>query len=252
MVDLPLKSEGGGQEQFTLTTSVALDANPLFFMKDGSGTLVYSSAGASSGAGFYYEYASIPSSKGLYSGHWWYTINAQSFQEQFLFEVVQTLAFQTTGQYCNFVDVVNLYEPLRDMDMAYHEIDDKIQDVQARMDARLGVRYSVPFATGANSLPPVVKTLAKNLTLVDIMRSKGKAPDWIDDLKMESNSLLGAIADGNATLVLTDGTTLGQSFPDDFGQADHNFEDYTPTFNMLDWSYQRIDPDRLDDEEDDL
>jgi len=252
MVDLPMKFEAGAQEQFLLTTSVALDANPLFYVKEGGGTLVYSSTGASSGDGFYYEYATVPSSKGLYSGHWNYSINAQSFTESFLFEVIQTLAYQTSGQYCNFVDVVNIYEPLRDYRMAYHEIDEKILDVQARVDARLGMRYSVPFATGTNSLPSVIKTITKNLTLVDIIRQKGKSPDWIDDLSTEYKDLLNSIAMGETTLVLPDGSVLDQTVPSAMGQVEHNMENYTPTMNMLDWERQRVDPDRMEDEEDAL
>jgi phage gp36-like protein len=252
MVDLPLKFEAGGQEQFTLVTSVALDENPLFYMKMGE-TLVYSSTGASSGSGHYYEYATIPSSKGLYTAHWIYAINNQSFYtEPDIFEVVQRLALDVTSRYCAYSDVVNMYEPLRDMDLTAGEIDEKVLDVQARIDARLGKRYSVPFAPGVNSLPPVIKTIAKNLTLVDIIQQTGRVPDWINDLKMDINSLLGGIADGEVTLVLPDGAIVDQAPPTAFARADHNLEDYTPTFNMLGAEYQRVDPDRLDDEEDAL
>lgn len=254
MVDLPLRFELGGQEQFTLATSVALDENPLFFIKDPAGTLVYSSTGAASGSGHYYEYATVPSTKGLYTAHWLYAINNQSFYTvPDVFEVVQTLAYDTTGQYCNYSDVVNLYEPMRDMRIAYHEIDDKIADVQARIDAKLARRYAVPFATDASSLPPVIKTITKNLTLIDIYRQgRQKFPDWMDSLKTEISELLDSIADGETTLVLSDGTILAQTIPDAFGQVEHNLENYVPTMNMLDWETQQVDSDRLDDEEDDL
>jgi len=252
MVDLPLKFEAGGMEQFTLTTSVALDANPLFFIKDGAGTLVSSGTASSSGDGFYYEYATIPTSKDLYTSHWWYSINAQSFQAVDVFEVVQTLAFKTTGQYCNFADVVNLYEPIRGWKIAYHEIDDKILDVQARIDARLGAVYPVPFATGANSLPPVIGTITKNLTMVAIIRQKGKNPDWIDELNQQYMDLLADLRSGDATLVLPDGSVITPTVPAALAQVHHSMEDYSPTFNMLGYELQRIDPDLLDDQEDAL
>lgn len=252
MVDLPRKFEIGGQEQFILTTSVALDGNACFFIKDGAGTLVSSGAASSSGDGLSYKYADIPSSVGLYTAHWWYSINAQSFQAVDVFEAVQTLAIKTTGQYCNFVDVVNLYEPMRDWKLTYHEIDDKIQDTQARIDARLGGLYSVPFATGANSLPPVIGTICKNLTLVDIIRQKGKSPEWIDKLGEQYMDLLTDIRSGVATLVLSDGSVIAPTMPAALAQVDHSMEDYTPTFNMLGYELQRVDPDRIDDEGDAL
>ena len=76
---MTVKLEAGGREQFTLTTSLALDELPLFFTKNWDGTLVYSSTAASSGDGYYYEYADMPSSRGWYTWHWHYSINANTF-----------------------------------------------------------------------------------------------------------------------------------------------------------------------------
>jgi hypothetical protein len=155
------KLEAGGREQFILTTSVALDENALFFIKNWAGTLVYSSAAASSGDGYSYEYADIPSSVGMYTYNWYYAINANSFVEAARFEVVQTLAVETSGLYCDANDVINLYGPLRDSKIRNTEIDEFIQDVMNEVNAKLGHKYTIPFQTAVNSFPPVIGTIRK-------------------------------------------------------------------------------------------
>ena len=247
------KFEASGIEQFTLVTSVSLDEAPLFFVKDGTDTLIYSSAAAQSDAAHNYEFYTIPTSLGMYTYHWWYSINANTFHDAGLFEVVKTAAIATSGYYCSAMDVINAYEPLRESTLRYHEIDQVIADVQAYVNNTLGVRYAVPFATGVNSLPGIVPVVTKHLALADILeQTAGGVPEWADNKRTRALDLLKAIAEGAESLVLPDGTVMAPTLPDALGQVDHNLENYVPTFNMLSWSQMRVDPDRLDDEEDAL
>lgn len=248
------KLEAGGREQFTLTTSVALDENPLFFMKDSSGTLVYSSTGASSGDGYYYEYADVPSSSGMFTYHWHYAINTNSFIESARFESVQTLAIETSGLYCDANDVINLYGSLRDSKIRNEEIDEFIRDVMNEVNAKVGHRYGVPFATAVNSFPPVIGTITKNLTLVSLMERKGGAelPGWIERRDERYRGMLDEIAEGNIFLTLSGGIVLAPAMSAQAGQVDHSHESYRPTFNMLEWEDQKVDPDLREDTEDDL
>lgn len=247
------KLEAGTQEQFTLTTSVTLDASPLFFLKDPAGTLVYSGTGVSSGTGQYSKFAPIPDTPGMYTFHWRYSIGANTFTDGARFEVVRTLAVETSGLYCNANQVLNLYDKFRESKMRNEEIDEFIRDVMNEINAKVGHKYGVPFPTAVSSFPPLIGTITKNLTLVNILKRKGaEMPEWLKDDREKYEGMLDAIAAGSMFLVLSGGTLIGPSENATLAQVDHNMENYEPTFNMLDIEYQRIDTDRQDDEEEAL
>lgn len=248
-----LKLEGGGQEQFTLTTSVALDENPLFFIKNWAGTLVGSGAASNSGDGYYYKYETLPSSEGIYTYNWYYAINAHTFIEAGRFEVAQTLAVETSGLYCDANDVINLYGPLIESGLTNHEIDEFILDVMAEVNAKLGHVYNVSSFAGN----PTVHSITKNLTLTNIFerqagRGGGETPEWITKRDERYRGMLDALSIGSMFLITSGGDTMTPSVNASLSQVDHNMADYEPTFNMLSPEYQRIDPDRIDDEEDAL
>lgn len=248
-----LKLEAGGREQFTLVTSVALDQNPLLSLYDWDNTLVASGFGSSSGSGNYYKFETIPDSLGWYTYEWLYPINANTFTLRERFEVIHTRAIETANLYCNANDVLDLYKPLGGTKLTNEEIDVLIADVMARVDGTLAPRYTVPFATGVNSMPPLIKTITANLTMCDIIESgPGRradlTPQWVVDRRGRYDVMLDKLAAGDMQLPLASGVTVGE----DIQGADHSMEDYVPTFNMLDVEYQRIDPDRLDNEQDAL
>jgi phage gp36-like protein len=232
---------------------VGLDASPLFFVRNYDDTLIYSSTGAESASGNYYEFYTLPSSLGMYSYHWHYTINANTFHDAGLFEIVKTAAIATSGYYCSAMDVINAYEPLRESDWRYHEVDQEIADVQAIVNNMLGTRYSVPFETGANSLPGIVPVLTKHITLANLLeQTAGGVPEWVNNRRDRAMDLLKSMAVGSESLVLPDGTVMTPTMPAALGQVDHNLSSYEQTFNFLSWSQMRIDPDRIQDEEDAL
>jgi hypothetical protein len=248
------KLEIGAREQFTLVTSVSLDENPLFFIKNYAATLVSSGAGSSSGSGHYYKYETLANSVGFYSYEWRYTISTNTFIERGRFELVQTLILES-DLYCTETDVMNLYKPLADSDLRDHEITQFIKDVMHEVDAKLGPRYGVPFSTGVSSFPSLVETITKNLALTYIMESKpaaGEIPEWIKVRDDRYRSMLDAIAAGSMFLTLSGGAVLTPTLSTAVSGVDHNMENYAPTFNTLDVSRQQIDPDRQDDEEDAL
>lgn len=246
------KLEGGGQQQFLLTTSVACDENPLFYIQNWAGTLVLSGTAANSGDGNYYKFATLPTSEGMYTYNWQYTISANTFLEAGRFEVVQTLVLEA-DLYCNANQVINMYGPLRDSKLTNSEIDEFIRDTMNLVNGKLSQRYSVPFPISVNSLPPLVETITKNLTLVSIMERKGgDIPEWISKRQERFETILNNLAEGEMTLVLSGGTVIAGELSSTLSQVDHSMANYVPTFNMLGGEYQRIDPDRLDDEEDAL
>jgi hypothetical protein len=247
------KFEVGHSEKFTLVTSLALDEAPLFFVKDEDDTLIYSSTGAQSDTSHYYEFYTMPNSIGDYSYHWYYSISTNTYHTGQLFEIVKTAAITTSGYYCNAMDIINQYEPLREDGYTYHEIDQDIIDAQAQVNNILGIRYPVPFEVGANSLPPIIPVLTKNLVVAAILEPKtGGMPEWAEKRRDRALDMLKAIAVGSEALLLPDGTVMAPTMPSNWAQVEHNLSDYEQTFNMLGWSQMRIDPDRLDDEEDAL
>jgi hypothetical protein len=252
----PPRLEIEGQEQFILTTSVATDEAPLFNIKNPAGTAISSIGASNSGDGFYYAFAPVPTTPGWYTQHWFYTINAQTFYEVGMFEAIESLAIEEAGLYCNANEVVNLFPKLAEGGWVNREIGGVIQDIMAEVDAKLGVKYSVPFATGVSSMPTIVPAITKHLALTTILERRpsgdGSVPEWVTARAERYRGIMDSIIAGEMTLVTSDGSVLGASAPSELGSVEHSMEDYVPTFNMLPWSSQRIDPDRLTEEEDEL
>jgi hypothetical protein len=233
------KYEGGGRQQFTLTASGAFDTAPSFAFFNSSGTLVNSITGTASSTTAYYAFADLPNTPGYNYFEWQYGQASQAQILKGVFEIVTTTVLETAGLYCSANDVRNLYKPLSQSDLRNNEIDEFIQDIMNEVDARLGLMYSTPINVNTFA---IVKTITKNLTLAMILEQRGGAeiPQWITERSERYRDMLTALSDG--TIALESAVS----------QADHSMANYVPTFNMLSWQYQRVDPDRLDDEEDAL
>lgn len=242
------KLEAGGAEQFTIVTSVGCDAAPLLTLYDWNGTLVFSGAAATSDAGQYYKYATIPNSPGLYRYQWDYAIDANSFILRGGFEAVLTSLQATSGYYCNANDVRNLWSPLNESDVTNIEIDEVILDTQNEINAILGQRFTVPFSTDSASFPPIVGIITKNLALAHYaQRRPGDSPSWVEKVVKKYESFLSDLAAGSMYLVGPAGAIVSESVPSAAGQAHHNMSNYVATFNMLDDYTQRVDVDLLSD-----
>jgi len=247
------KIEAGGRHKFTIASSIAFDASPVFGFFDTSGTGVGSLTATQSSTTHYYGFAAIPSSAGFYSFTWSY--GAQSYDQvaRGVFEVIQTNV-EESDLYCSANDVRNLYKPISKGDTSNDEIDEFIQTTMNEINTKIGHRYSVPFATGVGSFPQVMKDIASNLTLVSMVERVGgkEVPKWIEDRGTRYREMVDNIADGETFLVLSGGTVLEASINAAAAQAHHNLSDYVPTFNTLDSQDQRIDPERQNDEADDM
>ena len=244
------KLECGDRAQITLVSSGTFDSAPSFAFFDSSGTLVASYTAVASATNAYYVFATIPNTPAYYYYEWLFAQGGYDQIRRGVFEAVKTTVVET-GLYCNANDVRNLYKPLSDSDMRNTEIDEFIRDVQNEVNTRIGHIYSVPFA--ASALPPAITTITKNLALVSILERKGGAelPEWVRNRDERFRDLLSDIASGVVFLTLSSGVVLEPSLAA-LNKAHHSMADYTPTFNQLPFEEQRVDPDRIIDEEDAL
>lgn len=109
-----------------------------------------------------------------------------------------------------------------------------------RVDAALGSKYTVPFSSNVAAVNELTVLYARMMFFTrtrkkdDAEELRGLIKDWVSD-----------IMDGNAPLVLTDGTTLEVNGAHRPWSSTMN---YTPTFNILDEEQQTRDPDRTTDE----
>jgi phage gp36-like protein len=246
------KLQGGGAEQFTLVTSIDCDAAPLLNITNWANVLVDSGTATNSGDGHYYRFAPLPTSAGFYLWEWQYTISANTFVDRQIFEIVKTRPAEATGLYCNANDVRDLYKPLQTMNFDNAEIDEVIRDIMHEVDMTLAERYVTPFSTDVSSFPPFIGTITKNLALVQIIERKGgpELPGWVVARNTRYRGFLASLAAGSMTLVTSDGASIATEV--EGAAAYHNMANYVPTFNTLDWPYQRVDPDRIIDEDDAL
>lgn len=155
------------------------------------------------------------------------------------------------GAYTNADNVRQLYPALNELtSLTDTQIDFYVAQAEAEIDARLAVRYALPFS----AVPPLVEALATEYALIKLMDRfySSEAPaknDWKEVRRREMKELLVALADGTATLVTTTGAVITTATG---AGIESDTSDYTPTFNHLDPIMQAVDKDRLDTEEDAL
>ena len=122
------------------------------------------------------------------------------------------------------------------------------------INTTLSKRYTVPFDTGT-ATPPVIKTIAIDLSAYFIMRSlftkdNQNDSDWVDELKATAMDMLGKLESGETNLMDVNNVKIGQ-ITSGAGDIYSNTKDYTPIFNVdkpLAW---KVDSDRSDDIADD-
>jgi phage gp36-like protein len=250
------KLQGGATEQFTLVTSVQCDSGttPHLSIFDSSGTLVNSGPATTSGDfanGHFYRFVPLPDTPGFFTWEWLYAVTANTFVGRREFEIIHSRALETAGLYANANDVRNAYEPLNQAKFANAEIDEVIVDIQNEINAKLCHRYDVPFDAPP---PPMIETVTKYLSLHRIVGQKLTAgtPEWIGELAETYRGYLDEVAAGSSFLINSAGDVVSESMAAVAGQAEHNLENYVPTFNTLDPEDQRIDPDLEDAENDAL
>jgi len=111
------------------------------------------------------------------------------------------------------------------------------------IDSKVGLKYSVPFAT----TPPVIETISTELAAYFVMRTlftqdSQNKNEWITTFK-ECIKQLDMIAEGSMAVLDSAGAQL--AFSGDPVTSDT--KDYAPVFNMDEIENQGIDPDLTDD-----
>jgi len=127
-------------------------------------------------------------------------------------------------------------------DIYYH-----IGRAETYVNAKVGKVYPLPFTSNI----PIIQSLAEDMSVYYIARrffvDQGVAEsDWVDGFKENVDEVLTEIVSGNLPLKTDSGDTVAlpanMLYSDTMG--------YAPTFDHRDETEQRIDPDRLEDEED--
>lgn len=149
--------------------------------------------------------------------------------------------------YCSYNDLIIRYPSINDNFYSSETLVNSacIYFADAELDARLAVAYDVPFASPA---PVVIEDLSMDLCYYRVLRTKDP-----ERAEMIHDAIIGRIDDmikGNEAIVTASGTAI---FPTQEGaEFWSNTEPYHPTFSMLDEdsAYSGIDPDLIDDLED--
>lgn len=124
-----------------------------------------------------------------------------------------------------------------------------VTKAEADIDSAVSKRYSLPFS----STPPLIKSLAQDLTMYYIARryftqNKKDKNDWVTEYRTNAFEVLDDLAKGD--MLLLDGSKQVISARTDQNQIWSNVTDttdYNPTMDERDPSSQRIDPRKLDD-----
>lgn len=154
------------------------------------------------------------------------------------------------GKYTSADDIRKLFREVdsvpefTDTDMEFY-----IRFAESEVDAKLAARYTLPFS----ETPPVIRSIATEKALIKVLDRffTGQTEDendWRNVRKKECDALLQGIVDGEITLVNSAGTVLGPRA--DIHSILSSTNNYTPTFSHGSSIVEEVDPDRIQDEED--
>jgi len=117
---------------------------------------------------------------------------------------------------------------------------------EAEMNAKLALRYSLPFANDIPILTALATDIALYYTLSrkPLVGSQAKADPWLDRYK-EARDILDKLADGTSLLMDSSLQVLGQRT--DVMQFYSNTKGYLPTFDERDPEAWVQDEDKIDD-----
>lgn len=120
---------------------------------------------------------------------------------------------------------------------------------EARINALLSGRYTVPVS----GKPPLLKDATETLAVARLLKrffsqEKENVSEWVQGWFDEVTDMLEPIVSGSGTLTASDGTRLEATLITTTPWS--SVDQYVPTFGVRDLVETRIDPDRLQDEED--
>lgn len=154
--------------------------------------------------------------------------------------------------YCNISDLKKFYPKIDDLGMNNAEINFFIAKADTHINARLARVYAVPF-TEVPSTPPVIRSLSQDLTISflynrrHITQSKRNRSDNFPKMEEQAEILIDRLIDENDGLSIVTSAGLIIERRTDQSQILMTVSDYKPTFDLRNIVEQRIDPDRLDD-----
>jgi hypothetical protein len=144
-------------------------------------------------------------------------------------------------------DILETWPKVHTSGLSHEEIRSVEERVRSRIDAALAHRYSVPFATEPTATPPIIKTLAIEGVVIDILNRRPNTPDWVSSLLESWMETLKQLREGDMLVVGTTGAildTLSNSRPQSTTST------YTPTFGVERSDGEEVDSDRVDAEDD--
>lgn len=120
-----------------------------------------------------------------------------------------------------------------------------INRAEARINAKLSARYSIPFSP----VPPEIRRLTEDIACVYLIRASNyqagqKKNEYLEEFKSAFDDLE-LIAKGEASLVFTDGSLVPPLSSGHFVSSDTN---YTPIFGKDDPTQWERDVDEIDDQ----
>lgn len=122
-----------------------------------------------------------------------------------------------------------------------------VADGDAVIDARLGRRYVVPFASEPEATPPIIRRIATSLATMDLIDKFPNTPDWIIRRIQRDVDLLDRLASGDDVIVGVTGTVVAERA--DVSTIRVSTSQWTPTFGVAPSLNETIDPDRQDAED---
>lgn len=142
-------------------------------------------------------------------------------------------------------DLVARYNRVADVGGAKQVNSAYLVYAEAELNSLLGSCFTVPFSD--NNL--TAKDLVIDLAYLRVLSFK--ADKMSDKFEKRIMDRIDGLKKGDIGMTLVDGTIIFSS-GGAAGSAVSSTQDFTPAFNMLDELDQRVDPDRIDDEYDDL
>jgi hypothetical protein len=153
--------------------------------------------------------------------------------------------------YTSFNELKELYPKIDSLSLSTANIHGiYVSKAEGYIHSKLAKMYTVPFTS--SNIPPLVKSISQDLSMYYILRriytqnKKDKNP-WIDEWKLAID-ILDELASGEMVLVDNSGEVI--SARTDQTQIWSNVTDYKPTMDHRGPEWQRVDPDRLEDEDD--
>lgn len=154
--------------------------------------------------------------------------------------------------YTSFEELKQLYPKIETISLTSANVNEIfISKAEGEINAKLANRYTVPFSR--NTAPRIIKSIAQDISMYYVLRrvytqnKKDKNP-WLDEWKA-ARDLLDELAKGTMALVDNSGAVIGQSTTQ--MKIWSNVTDFTPAMDHRGAEKQRIDPDRIEQEDED-